>query len=210
MKVRLLLADDHPLIVLAVELILSGSRYDLVGRAESGEQTLALALELDPDILLLDVNMPNGTGLEVLAELRRAKARQKIVLVTAGLNPNQIATALRLAPDGLIAKGSQPDALLLCLDQVWAGEQWIDPAFREQLDRAESLDGGMNGLTARERDLVALVGQGLRNREISEQLNITEGTVKAYLHTIFGKTGVNSRTELALRAREVAVRSGTP
>lgn len=188
---------------MAVELILNGSRYDLLGRSETGEQTLAMARELDPDIILLDVNMPNGSGLDVLEQLRRAKARPKVVLVTAGLNPRELSAALRLAPDGMLAKVSQPGDLLHCLDSVCAGDQWIDPVFREQLDRAEALGHGLDALTAREQELVGLVGEGMRNREIAARLGITEGTVKAYLHAIFDKTGVKSRTELALRSQEL-------
>lgn len=203
MRVRVLLADDHPLIALAVELMLNGSHYDLVGCAQSGAEALEKAKALDPDLVLLDVNMPGGSGLDVLEEFRRTGARHKVVLVTAGLNPAQLGTALRLSPDGLIAKVSQPQDLLRCLDLVCAGDKWLDPVFREQLDRAESLAGGLSALTAREKELVSLVGEGLRNRVIAERLNITEGTVKAYLHAIFDKTGVESRTELALRANEL-------
>lgn len=200
----MLLADDHPLILVAVELILNGSRFDLVGRAESGGEALEKVRELDPDLILLDVDMPGGSGIDVLEELRRDGARQKVVLVTAGLSPSQLSAALRLAPEGLIAKVSQPDDLLKCLESVCSGETWIDSVFQDQLDRAERLADGMVMLTARERELVELVGRGMRNRAIAEQLNITEGTVKAYLHAVFEKTGVESRTELALRAQEFA------
>ena len=204
MTVRLVLADDHPMIAVAVELLLRGSGFELVGSAPDGEQALAMIAELGPDMVLLDVDMPGLTGLEALEELRERGTRCKAVLVTAGLSPSQLNAALRLEPDGLIAKVSQPEDLLKCLDAVWSGERWIDPLFERQLDGARNFGSGMDSLTARERELVDLVGQGLRNRAIAERLNITEGTVKAYLHAIFEKTGVESRTELALRAKDLA------
>lgn len=204
MTVRLLLADDHPLIGIAVEFLLRGSNFVLIGTAPDGERALELLAELDPDMILLDVDMPGRTGLEVLEEMRAQGSRCKAVLVTAGLSQSQINTALRLSPDGLIAKVSQPAELLQCLDTVWSGTRWVDPTFQRQLDTARNFGSGMAGLTGRERELVELVGQGLRNRVIAERLNITEGTVKAYLHAIFDKTGVGSRTELALRAADLS------
>lgn len=204
MSVRLVLADDHPMIAMAVELLLRGSNFELAGSAPDGDEALAMIAELDPDMVLLDVDMPGLTGLEVLAELREQGARCKVVMVTAGLSQNQLLSTLRVAPDGLIAKVSQPEDLLKCLDAVWSGGRWVDPLFRQQLDHARNFGSGMDSLTARERELVELVGKGLRNRVIAERLNITEGTVKAYLHAIFEKTGVTSRTELALRAADLA------
>ncbi|HEU5481947.1 MAG TPA: response regulator transcription factor [Sphingomicrobium sp.] len=103
--------------------------------------------------------------------------------------------------DGALLKTSDPALLLDCLDSVALGEEWIDPQLQQRVKPAEkSQRSGL--LSPRERELVRLVRQGLRNRDIAEKLGITEGTVKVYLHSIFEKTGVANRTELAIRAEE--------
>jgi len=198
--IRLLLADDHPMIGSALGMLLSGSAYELVGSASGGGEALRMCAELDPDILLLDVNMPDVGGLEVLSRLRKTRARQKVVLLTAGMTEAQMLTAVELMPQGIVYKTSDPAILLDCLDCVTAGRRWIDPAVEEQLERAREMRSAGDRFTPRERELIELVGRGMRNREIATRLGITEGTVKVYLHAIFEKAGVASRTELALMA----------
>lgn len=198
--IRVLLADDHPMIGSALGLLLGGSAFELVGCAQGGAETLRMCSELDPDVLLLDVNMPDMSGLDVLSRLRAAGARHKVVLLTAGMTEAQMLTADELAPQGIVYKTSDPAILLDCLDSVSAGRRWIDPAVEEQLERAREWRSAGGSFTPRERDLIDLVGRGLRNRDIANRLGITEGTVKVYLHAIFEKAGVANRTELALMA----------
>lgn len=198
---RILLADDHPMMVSALEMLLGGNDYEFVGRAESGEQTLAMVADLDPDLVLLDVNMPGGSGLDVLDQLRKSKARQKVILLTAGMTDYELALARDLRPEGIVYKTSDPALVIRCLEEVRAGRRWIDPEAQKQLDSALSAGPPRFNFTPRERELVQLVALGLRNREIAERLHITEGTVKAYLHAIFDKAGVKSRTELARHAQ---------
>ncbi len=197
---RILLADDHPMIASALEMLFRGSGYEMVGRARTGKEALIRIAELDPDLALLDVNMPDGSGIDILAQLRRSGARQKIVLLTAGMDSSQLIAASNLEPDGIVFKTSDPALLLTCLDQVSAGRRWIDPEVQAQIDTARELNSVADSFTPRERELIDLVAQGLRNRDIAERLGITEGTVKVYLHAIFEKAGVASRTELALKA----------
>jgi two-component system nitrate/nitrite response regulator NarL len=198
---RILLADDHPMIQAAVEAMLRGSDYELVAKAGSGAEALQAIAEHDPEMIVLDVQMPDGTGLDVLRKLRSDGDERPIVLLTASIDEAGFADALKLRVDGVLLKTSDPALLIDCLDCVRGGEEWIDPHLNAEATRANtSRDRSL--LSPRETELVQLVRQGLRNRDIAEKLGITEGTVKVYLHSVFEKTGVANRTELAIRASE--------
>lgn len=200
---RILLADDHPMIGAALEVLLRGTEYELIGRARSGSDALAQVQRQKPDLLLLDVNMPDGSGLEVLRQLRDSKRAPTVILLTAGMDDFQLLTADRLAPDGIVLKTSDPALLLECIEKVRKGKSWVDPEIEERTHIAKERASRAPSLTPRERELVELVRQGLRNRDIASQLGVTEGTVKVYLHAIFDKLGVDNRTELAMRASEL-------
>ena len=197
---RVLIADDHPMIGAALDLLLRGTDYELVGRARSCSDALAKLRQLEPDVLLLDVNMPDGSGIDVLRRLDKAKERPAVILLTAGMDDPQLLDADELKPDGVVLKTSDPALLLECLDAVRQGKRWVDPEVADRTNRALERSASAPSLTPRERELVELVRKGMRNRDIAAQLGVTEGTVKVYLHAIFEKCGVDNRTELALRA----------
>lgn len=200
---RVLLADDHPMIAAALDVLLRGSDYELVGRARSGADAIAQVQRLKPQMLLLDVNMPDGSGLDVLRQLRGVRRAPVVILLTAGMDDTQLLTADRLGPEGMVLKTSDPGLLLECMDQVRKGERWVDPEIAERTRQAKDRASRAPSLTPRERELIELVRQGLRNRDIAAQLGVTEGTVKVYLHAIFDKLGVDNRTELAMRAADL-------
>lgn len=197
--ISVLLADDHPMIQAAVEAMLRGTDYELVAKAGGGAEALDEIRRCDPQIVVLDIQMPEGSGLDVLRTLRNAGDQRPIVLLTASLDDAGLAEALSLKVDGVLLKTSDPALLIDCLDSVRAGEEWLDPQLRQHSGGSVADVDGV-ALSPRERELVGLVRQGLRNREIAEKLGITEGTVKVYLHSVFAKTGVANRTELAIRA----------
>jgi two-component system nitrate/nitrite response regulator NarP len=198
---QILLADDHPMIQAAVEAMLRGSDYKLVAKASSGNEALREIAEHDPEIVVLDIQMPDGSGLEVLRQLRSSGDNRKVVLLTASLDETGFSEALSLKVDGVLLKTSDPALLIDCLDSVRAGDEWIDRNIQEEAARPTAArDRSL--LSPRETELVQLVRQGLRNRDIADRLGITEGTVKVYLHSVFEKTGVANRTELAIRAAE--------
>ena len=200
---RVLLADDHPMIAAALDVLLRGSDYELVGRARSGSDTVAQVQRLKPHLLLLDVNMPDGSGLDVLRQLRGVRRAPAVILLTAGMDDTQILTADKLGPDGMVLKTSDPALLLECMEQVRNGVRWVDPEIEERTRQVKERASRAPSLTPRERELIELVRRGLRNRDIAAQLGVTEGTVKVYLHAIFDKLGVDNRTELAMRAAEL-------
>ena len=200
---RVLIADDHPMIAAALDVLLRGSDYELIGRARSGAEALSQVEQLKPDILLLDVNMPDGTGLDVLRQLRDSRKAPAIIMLTAGMDDPQLIAADGLDTEGMVLKTSDPALLLECMEQVRSGERWTDPEIAERTRQAKDKASKVPSLTPRERELIELVRQGLRNRDIAAKLGVTEGTVKVYLHAIFDKVGVDNRTELAMRAGEL-------
>jgi two-component system nitrate/nitrite response regulator NarP len=199
----ILIADDHPMIAQALEMLLRGTSYQLVGRTRNGEETLAQVERLKPDILLLDVNMPGKSGIDILRRLRRDGPRRRVILLTAGMDDAQLVAADKLEPDGIVLKTSDPALLLQSLDAVRDGHSWVDPEVALRIGAVKGRAAVGPSLTPRERDLVDLVRRGMRNREIAEELGVTEGTVKVYLHALFDKLDVDNRTELAMRASEL-------
>ena len=193
----------------ALEALLRNTPFEIVGVAGSGEQAAADMERLEPEIVLLDLQLPRGSGMDVLRALRRERNRTRVVLLTAAIDDASLMEAKSLHVQGIVLKNSDPAYLFECLARVRRGGQWFDPEISERLKRlSETLGQGERAaLAPRERELVKLVQNGLRNREIAQKLGVTEGTIKVYLHTVFQKLGVTSRTELAIRASEFLARS---
>lgn len=200
---RVLLVDDHPMIGAALEMLLRDTDYEILGRARNVAEANSKINKLKPDLLLLDVNLPDGSGIDVLRRLTRARSSPKVILLTAGMDDAQHLAAAELKPQGMVLKTSDPSLLMECIERVAAGEEWIDPEIAQRTRAAQEKAASAPPLTRRERELVELVRQGLRNRDIAAELGVTEGTVKVYLHAIFDKFRVENRTELALRAAEL-------
>ena len=203
---RVLLVDDHPMIAAALDMLLRGSSYELLGRARSVAEANREITRVKPDLVLLDVNLPVGSGLDVLRRISRARVRPRVILLTAGMDDSQLLTADELEPEGMVLKTSDPGLLTEAMDAVVGGNRWIDPEIADRTRRAQERADSAPPLTRRERELIELVRQGLKNRDIAAELGVTEGTVKVYLHAIFDKLQVDNRTELALRAAELISR----
>jgi len=201
---RLLLADDHPMIRTALEALLRDTGFEIVGMTGTGAATLQEIDRLRPDLLLLDLQMPEGNGMDVLRSVRAGAEPLAVVLLTAAIDDSALLEARSLKVDGIVLKNSDPAYLIECLESVRQGRIWIDRELVERARRAadRSSASGHITLAPRELQVIGFVRKGLRNREIAAQLGIKEGTVKAYLHAIFEKLGVSSRTELAARADE--------
>lgn len=206
---RIVVADDHPMIRTAIEVLLRGMDHQIVGIAGTGEEAVQKVEELVPDALLLDLQMPGGSGMEVLRWARRERPQICVIILTAAIDDASLMEARSLGTAGIVLKNSDPAYVLSCLDQVGAGQKWMDPELDHRARELEESfgDAGRPRLAPRERELIRCLKQGLRNREIARSLGVTEGTVKVYLHTIFEKLGVTSRTELAVRADEFLAES---
>ena len=202
---KVLLADDHPFILAGLLAILRDTDYVVIGTLNSGDAVLEELPKLRPDILLMDVSMPGRTGVDVLRTLRSRGDQRDIVLLTASLDDSLILEALDLGVQGIVLKESAQSLLLECLTSVRNGKRWIQ---QEVLQRALHLTANgsaknpLAALTPKERAIAALVSKGHRNLEVATELGISEGTVKVYLHRIYEKLNVSSRTQLALLARD--------
>lgn len=207
--IRLVLADDHPIVLHGLEQLFEGNPgFEVVACCGSGEEALAAVRPpAEIDVLVADVRMPRGDGLEVLRSVMRESLACRVVLLTAALRDADAAEIMRLGAMGLVLKESPADALVDCVQHVARGARWIDRAvLTRAFERATDLDGRgkslRDDLTPRELEIVRMVGRGLRNREISAQLSISEGTVKIHLHNVYEKLGVGGRLELLLYAQD--------
>ncbi len=201
---KVLVADDDPLTLSGIELLLADSNFRVIGRARSGLEVLDSLGSLRPEMLILDIRMPERSGLDVLRTLRSRGDLRPIVLLTGSINDQSAKEAMDLGVNGLVIKASAPRDLLICLEAVAQGRRWFD---QDVMQRAMELVGGptqhdpLEPLSPRERGIAGLVQRGLRNKEIADELGLTEGTVKVHLHKIFEKLDLRSRTELILLTR---------
>jgi DNA-binding NarL/FixJ family response regulator len=206
-NIRVVIADDHAIFREGLRKLLEGAGdIAVVGEAGDGDEAVLLLNKLRPDVLLLDLRMPNKDGLGVLEEMNGQSEQTRVILVTEGENEHDVVRAMRLGARGVVWKQSASALLLKSIRKVHAGEIWLDNRMTAELIDAfkKSSDSGARRekplLSPREREIVQLVAQGFRNREIAEKLFISEQTVKNHLHNIFDKLGVSDRLELALYA----------
>jgi len=206
--IRILLADDHPIVLDGLEALFRlEPDIEVVGRCLTGDEVLPALREHQPDLLLLDIRMPRMDGMEVLRELRRARLATRVVLLAATFEDDQVVEALRLGVRGMVLKELAPPLLIECVRRVHAGGQWIEQQASgralETLVRRDAAEKEMaRDLTPREIELVRLAASGLRNREMSRRLEISEGTVKMHLHNVYRKLKIDNRVELANYARQ--------
>jgi DNA-binding NarL/FixJ family response regulator len=204
--ITIVVADDHPIFRVGVRKLLElDSGFRVVGEAEDGRMAVSMARDLRPDVLLLDVAMPALDGLEALPELMTASPETKILLVTAGIGQMDLMRALQMGARGVLMKEAATRLLPQAVRSVVTGAYWVGPEAVSDL--VEALKGLADatperrfGLTKREIEVVAAVAAGQSNREIATRFAISEQTVKHHLTSIFDKTGVSTRLELALFA----------
>jgi len=203
MTVRVILADDHPFIREGVESALAGSRFEVVASAGSGAEALAVIAEHEPDIAILDVSMPEGNGIEVLRAMRARGDDRPVVILSANLEDGALLALLDEGVEGIVTKDDRVDTLMACLDTVRAGGRHIGPDLIERAERIRATQAAspLKRLNPREAELAWMVGEGMRNRDIGERLQLSEGAVKFALHAVYKKLGVSNRTELAVLLR---------
>jgi DNA-binding NarL/FixJ family response regulator len=211
MAIRVAIADDHPIVLQGLQQLFERhADFEVVCCSSNGAAALADIRTHRPDVLVLDLRMPEMSGLDVLRTLAAEAVRVHTVLLTAAVADEDVTEAVRLGARGLILKESPPEALLDCVRRVYRGEQWLERetvtrAFQRVLERESSAPGVSTVLTPRETEIVRMVAQGLRNKVIAERLSISEGTVKVHLHNIYDKFGIDGRLELLLIAKEKGI-----
>ena len=214
-KIRIVVADDHPIFRDGLcKLLALEEDFEVVGQAQDGQEVLDVLQQYEPDILLLDLKMPGLDGLGTLQRLQAARIRTRVIVLTASDDKNEFVQAMKLGTSGIVLKQTATDLLIKSIRKVHAGEIWLDShttaAVIRQFVSAEEVpppsqtaaprERERSPLSQREREIVALVAQGFKNKEMAEKMFISEQTVKNHLHNIFDKLGVSDRLELALYA----------
>jgi len=212
--IRILIADSHPIVREGLNTVL-GSEPDMaiVGQAQDGVEALELVETTDPDVILMELKLPRMEGLVVLRNLAARSRRAKVLLFTGSEDREEFVEAMKLGCAGILMKTSAPELIAKSIRKVYEGEIWLDAnttaaVIRQFAMPAETLgapgDGkpprGRAQLSQREREIIVLIAQGYKNKEIAEKMFITEQTVKNHLHNVFDKLGVSDRLELALYA----------
>ncbi|WP_413542201.1 two-component system response regulator NarL [Candidatus Symbiopectobacterium sp. NZEC127] len=200
----LLLIDDHPMLRNGVKQLLSmvpGLR--VVGEASDGEQGVILAAELDPDLILLDLNMPGMNGLETLVRLREKALSGRVVVFSVSDHEDDVVSALKNGADGYLLKDMEPEDLLASLHQAASGKMVLSETLMPILaaslrENRQGSDRSIQQLTPRERDILKLLAQGLANKVIARKLSITESTVKVHVKHLLKKMKLKSRVEAAV------------
>jgi DNA-binding NarL/FixJ family response regulator len=205
-KIRILVADDHPMLREGLVAVLGTQPdFEVVGEAADGEEAARLARRLQPDVILLDLEMPNVDGVGALERLRDAGSSARAVVFTAYDTDERVLGALRAGARGYLLKGSSREEIFSAVRAVNSGGSLLGPAAAERLlERAGSDGTAPEHLSPREAEVLGLISRGLRNKEIAERLFITERTVKFHVGSILAKLGAHNRTE----AVRIATRRG--
>jgi len=204
-KIKILIADDHPIFRDALRKLLDSDRgISIVGEAGSGAECLKKLGDLRPDILLLDLRMPDKNGLAVLEEMNFDALPTRVIVLSAAEDDRDVVRAVLLGARGVVLKESAIDLLVKSIHSVHGGEISVDSHIAGEMVKAFSASSGGCSekpiLTDREMEVVQLVAQGLQNRAIGKKLFISEQTVKNHMLNIFDKLGVYDRVELMLYA----------
>ncbi|MGA7459769.1 MAG: response regulator transcription factor [Candidatus Korobacteraceae bacterium] len=205
-RIAIVLADDHAVLRESLTALLqSQPDFDVVGAAANGEEALQLVQEHKPQVLVLDLFMPESDGFEVLRTLERAGSRVASVVLTGSESRDDYVQVVRLGARGLVLKADNPQNLFAAIRAVADGElAFSDEIARTVLDAMVSnqptAPSSMTRLSERERQISYMVARGMKNRDIASELTISENTVKRHLQSIFSKTGSRDRLELAVLA----------
>jgi two-component system, NarL family, nitrate/nitrite response regulator NarL len=189
-------------------MLQSDPGLEVLGEASDGDEAITATLEMLPDILLLDLQMPRLPGLEAMRAIMSGSPTVKILLLTSTITSQQIIEALQIGARGIVLKEALADHLTTAIRAVSSGDYWIGGkrvvnlvgALHELMQQAAVPERKTYGLTPRELDVVGCIVEGCSNRDIAKQFNISEETVKRHLSNVFDKTGVSTRLELAMFA----------
>lgn len=210
MPIRVLIVDDHGVVRQGLRMYLSlEGDVEIVGEGRNGEEALALAQRLKPDVVLMDLLMPVMDGIKATAAIRREMPDVEVIALTSVLEDAAVAEAVRVGAVGYLLKDTESAELVRAIRAAASGQVYLTPVALERLMRDVGAPQSLQEpLTAREIDVLRLLAQGRSNREISQALSITDQTVKSHVSHILRKLGVCSRTQAALYAIEAGLTHG--
>lgn len=208
MGIRLIFADDKPLYAIGFQGLLSRHpEFEVAACCANDEEALQAARHHRPDLLVLDLHLPKNGTLNLIRDIRSEGLAAKVVILATSLDEDELLDLIRLGVRGVVLKTMAPDLIIKCLQKVHAGGEWLEnrsvSLALEKLLHSETKRPRVEDLlTPREMELLLLAAAGVQNQEIALRLGIAEGTVKAHLHTIYGKLQVKNRLGLSTLVRE--------
>ena len=215
MSLNIILIDDHTLFREGLVGLLSRRHINVLAAVGNGHEGLRLATELNPDVILLDMRMPEMDGMDVLRQLRQRGFRNPIAMLTTSSDERDLVESLRSGAQGYLLKDMEPDQLVVALRDIVAGKTVVAPDLAPVLARVvqgESIAPVQGSpfakLTPRENEILVLLAEGQSNKVIARNLGISDGTVKLHVKSILRKLGVHSRVEAAVIAVEHGLRAG--
>lgn len=207
-KIRVVIADDHRLILEGLRMVLERSEMEVIGTATTGRQAVDLVLNLKPDVVILDIRMPDMDGLQALEGIKKARNQTAVIMLTSYPHPDYLARAVALGSAGFLSKDCDPSQIPDAVMAVVAGEAIVDFELL-QASLGVSLpshasnqtgDVGAPTLTQQEFRILTLIAEGFSNNEIADTLSVSRNTVKSHVQNIFRKLGVSDRTQAAIFA----------
>jgi DNA-binding NarL/FixJ family response regulator len=212
--IRILIADDHPVFRYGLRALLAAEPgMEVVGEATAGEEVISLAERLQPDVILMDLNMPGVNGIEATRRIVQTN-RGAAVLVITMLDDDSVFAAMRAGARGYVLKGAQGEDTLRAIRAVAHGESIFSPEISvrllEHFARTSPAPRAFPELSEREHDILRLIAQGYTNDAIANRLSLSPKTVRNYVSSIFGKLQVEGRAEAIVRAREAGLGRDLP
>lgn len=216
-SVKVLLVEDHTMVRLGLSLVFENSKeITLVGEAENGKKGVELAIKLNPDVVLMDIGLPELDGIQATSLIKKSNPNIKILIFTSRESEDDVFDSLSAGADGYIMKGANEEQMISAIKAVAEGTAWLDPAIarlvlsnvkRQSYTTNENVPSSVNknakntyGLTDREIEVLALIVEGLNNSQIAKRLVITLSTAKAHVHSILQKLYVTNRTQATIQA----------
>jgi len=205
-RIRILIADDHSIVREGLKQLLELEEdFEVVGQASNGVETIEKVKELNPDVLLLDINMPVMNGIKALKKLKEDGMTTKVIILTIHEDREYLLETMQIGAAGYILKDSDSASFFKAIRDAYNGESYIQPKLAAALIKELNRPRGVkikaeNELTQREYEVIALIAEGLNNKDIADKLFISEKTVKNHVSSIFRKINVSDRTQAAIYA----------
>ena len=207
---EVLLVDDEPLLLESLEIILTMNQIDVIGMAHDGKEALSILRERTCQLAMVDLNMKGMGGIELIRRMKQEFPAIKILVLTTFYDNKNITNAIAGGADGYLLKGSGKDAILGAIYGIMGGLNVAGPEVMERMaallqknkDVSEANEELLSDMTEREKEICRLLSKGLNNRQIANELYISEGTVKNYIPSIYDKTGIHDRSKLIVAMKE--------
>lgn len=208
-KQRILLVDDHEVVRLGLKALLDRHPgFEVVGEAGNAREAVELAVDLKPDVIVMDIRLPGGSGIEACQEITDRQPESKVIMLTSYAEDEMLFSAIRAGAAGYVLKQIGGEDLVRAIEAVGRGEALLDPAVTQRIFQEvrkaarEEEASAFSALTQQEKHVLLLVSEGKTNREIAKALFLGEGTVRNYVSSILSKLGVSNRAEAAAYAVE--------